>query len=989
MKINTICFILLFFLLISAVNATDSSNETLKTINQQDSTQEIDTSNMEKLQMNTESPDVICKSNENENVVGFSNSKNVVSAVINKEKIGAKYVDKLEKATPSNVNMKAPDVKMYFKDGSDFKVTLKDKNKKAIKNAKIKITIDGTTYTKKTDSKGVAKLGLNLKSGTYKVVSVYEGSSYYKKKTLNSKVTIKSTIKCSDLTKYYKNPSAYSTTFYDKKGKVLKNTAIKFKLNGKTYSVKTTNKGIAKLAIDLKPGKYSISSINSKTSETITKTITIKTLIETRDLTMNDGDGSRFNVKILDCNGKVSPNKKVTVKVNGQTFTPTTDKNGIASIPIEYDVGKYTITTEYDGLKNTNQLTINKAVKKTTFSHITLIPNYVNVTIPYAFHNSAYTLKTGFDGIVKMPKNEVFTIQISPTKGYIFTAEEINGLNSIAIGYKTHLIPFDGSDVKSDFNKANLKGDGVLISKNDEYTQIEVRSTTYENIEFFAVHMDKGTTDCETIAYLQNDNVKAQINFFTYSYDDLGVKYSLAKYYGKSIYMNELSYDELTNHNSDKIKFTLTNKTVNLDYVGSEISENLPCENLITKFIVNGVEELEKEETISYGLRDNYQSHYGFEAVQSYAILNEKITKNIVEEWTAKGNAYLMKIKTMHLYGMFLAALETAWLADEMADQYAKEYNVVWKRGKTATILGGINLDDTYVHVLNADMGMKVSGNSINIELFKFKNSLNLPNIEEYVLEPVAEEYDNVSSNSLDNVFSSIAENNFSISQLGEMIYVFDGEDSAIALNTTSGVSNVLVSSGNGVYKGSNLKTKTDCCSICNVANDIYNALKNTLNKFKSGASEIINVMNKAHPLSMLAYQGLKYVLSKTLTGVSSVALGLFTTMAMIQSAGVTYRTDIVEEKDWHGIMDTYTFTRAGYLQGKKVYNIPNKNGGYDYVEVPINTDLTLDRNNAKYISSGQTKKLSKEETYQYFTEDYWSPFSLPTKYWDKSWKNS
>ena len=32
-------------------------------------------------------------------------------------------------------------------------------------------------------------------------------------------------------------------------------------------------------------------------------------------------------------------------------------------------------------------------------------------------------------------------------------------------------------------------------------------------------------------------------------------------------------------------------------------------------------------------------------------------------------------------------------------------------------------------------------------------------------------------------------------------------------------------------------------------------------------------------------------------------------------------------------------------------------------------------------------KKLTEDETYQYFSEDYWTPITMPTKYWDKSWK--
>ncbi len=976
-KINTICFILLLFLLISAVNAADSDNETFQSPNQPDPNQDID--NVEKLQMNIISDEVVSKSIENDNVI---------SAAANKEKTGAKYNSMTLSKSKFKVNMKAANVKMHFKDGTQFKVTLKDNNKKAMKNTNIKIAIDGKTYTKKTDSKGVATLGLNLKSGTYKVVSTYGGSSVFAKKSVNSKVTIKSTIKCSDFTKYYKNTASYYSTFYDKKGKLLKNTAVKFKINSKAYSVKTNKKGVGKLTVDLKPGKYSVSSINSKTSETITKTITIKSLIETKDLTMNDGDGSKFTVKILNSYGKASPNKKVTIKINGQTFTPTTDKNGLASIPLDYDVGKYSVTTEYDGLKNTNHITINKVIKHTSFSHITLLPNYVNVTTPYVFHNSAYTLKTGFDGILKMPKNEIFTVQISETKGYLFSSNVIQGVDSIAIGYKTHLIPFDGSPIQSDYNKANLKGDGILISRSTNYTQIEYRSTTAENTELFGAYADKGLQNSETITYIQNNKIKAMVNFYTYSFDELGLKYNLGKYYGKTIYdFDTLGYNGVTRNEADKIKFANTGESVNLTYFEKSIAGYVSKEDIITKFIVNGMEQLEKEEIISYGLGDKYKRTYGFEVLQSYAILNEKVTKNILEQWTSKSSPYLSRLGIMNIYGMFLAGLEMAWLADEMADNFAKEYYVVWKRGHATTILGGINMDDTYLNVLNADMGMKVSGNAQNIELFRLVNSINLPNIEEYVLEPATGRYSDNTTNSMNNVLYSIAKNNFSIAQLGDSIYVFNGNDAAIILNLTTGVSNVIVSNGKSVYKGSSISTKDDCCSVCALANDIVNGVKGNLNKFKNGVHGLTDQIIKNHPLSMLAYYGVKNVLGKILNGASGAALGLFNIMSLVQTAGVTYRTGMVNEKDWYKTMDTYTFTRAGYLQGKKVYNIPNKNGGYDYIEANIKKDLTLDRDNVKYISHGSTKILSKQETYQYFTEDYWTPFSIPTKYWDKSWK--
>ena len=100
--------------------------------------------------------------------------------------------------------------------------------------------------------------------------------------------------------------------------------------------------------------------------------------------------------------------------------------------------------------------------------------------------------------------------------------------------------------------------------------------------------------------------------------------------------------------------------------------------------------------------------------LQSYALINEKVTYSTMDKWLKVNSGYLSRIGIMNVYGMFLAGLETAWLADEVADQYSKEFNVKWNRERTTTIMGGINLEDTYLHILNADMGMRTSGSDEN-----------------------------------------------------------------------------------------------------------------------------------------------------------------------------------------------------------------------------------------------------------------------------------
>ena len=961
-KINTTWFIFLLLLLIGVASATNTDNETL-----QQTTVETDDKLCREI---IENQDCLEASNENKNTL---ESQAKQAAKINKQK----------------VKIKSNDVKMYYKDGSKFTVTLKNQQNQAMKNSKIKITINGKTYSKTTDSKGKASLNLNLKSGKYSVVTTFDETKLYKKQSVKNTVTIKSTIKCSDLSKYYKNEAAYYSTFYDKKGKALKNTAIKFQLNGKAYSVKTNKKGVGKVAINLNPGKYGITSINAKTSESIAKTITIKSILETKDLTMNEKDGSKFTVKVLNSNGKVSPNQKVTLKVNGKTYTPKSNSNGIATQTIDLPAGKYTITTEYQGLRNTNQITVKKVVvtnpvKKSEFMHSTIIPNYVNVTIPYAFHNSAYTLKTGANGTVKMPKVEVFTIEIG-SKVFKFATGKTNVEDTLTMEEKSYLIPLSGYGIRVCVNKESLKGNGLIITQTPTYTQIDYRDTTSDNIELFGFYADKGTDNSETFTYMKNDKVTAKVTVQTQYYDEYGVKYNLAKLYQRA--NTDFNYYEITNHVTDPVIFTNTGKHVTYSYYTNFIAGYPTREDIVTKFTINGKEELEKSEQISYGRGDKYRRALGFEVLQSYSIINEKVTRSIMENWTNKNSAYLSRFGVMNVYGMHLASLETAWLADEIADSYAKEFNVKWNRENTATILGGINLEDTYLNILNADMGMSISGDKQNVELFRLINSLNLPNIEDYVLEPVADRYWNSTSNSLDNILTSISENNYSIAQLGEMLYVFCGNDSAIVLNTSRGVSSVILACANGVYKGSKVHTGEDCCGVGIIPKDIIRSLRDLLKIASPSTYLLSNHFKDIHPLSLIAYKGLTFLLGKMLTGASASVLGLATGMVLLQDGGVKYRDAMISEKDWHSAMDTFTITRPGYMQSKKVYNIPNENGGTDYLEVKINNDLTLDRNNAIYISNGQTKKLTKEETYQYFCEDYWTPFSMPTKYWDESWK--
>lgn len=93
--------------------------------------------------------------------------------------------------------IKAKDVTKYYKGSTKYSATFLNSHGKALANRQVKITINGKTYTKKTNGKGVASLDVNLKPGTYKVISKDPITGY----KLTTSFKILSTITSSDIKK--------------------------------------------------------------------------------------------------------------------------------------------------------------------------------------------------------------------------------------------------------------------------------------------------------------------------------------------------------------------------------------------------------------------------------------------------------------------------------------------------------------------------------------------------------------------------------------------------------------------------------------------------------------------------------------------------------------------------------------------------------------------------------------------------------------------
>ncbi|WP_407413200.1 hypothetical protein [Methanobrevibacter sp.] len=179
----------------------------------------------------------------------------------------------------------ASSISTVYNDGKKLVVTLKDNNGQTIKNAQVKISLNGETKNLTTDNKGQVSLTTDgLVPNTYIATITFVGNINYDKSTKSVKVNVKkATPKIIAKTKTFKKSvktKKYSITLKNNLNKVMKNTKVTIKVNKKTYTAKTNSKGIATFKITklTKKGTFKsvINYVGSKYYNKVTKTINIK-----------------------------------------------------------------------------------------------------------------------------------------------------------------------------------------------------------------------------------------------------------------------------------------------------------------------------------------------------------------------------------------------------------------------------------------------------------------------------------------------------------------------------------------------------------------------------------------------------------------------------------------------------------------------------------------------------------------------------------------
>ena len=245
------------------------------------------------------------------------------------------------------------DIVKYYRNGTQFYATVLDFKGNPLANTTVMFNINGVFYNKTTDENGTAKLNIWLRPGKY-IITIFNlvtGEQAGNNVTVLSKI-----VENYDLVKYYKNASKFSVKILDSQGYPVEGTIVTFNINGVFYYKETDANGISSLAINLRPGKYVITTMYGQYD--VGNNVTVLPTLQTSDLKMKYLDGSAFNARVVDGQGNPLANQIVTFNVNGVFYNKVTNDEGIASLNIRLMKGEYIITSIYNGFETGNTIKI-------------------------------------------------------------------------------------------------------------------------------------------------------------------------------------------------------------------------------------------------------------------------------------------------------------------------------------------------------------------------------------------------------------------------------------------------------------------------------------------------------------------------------------------------------------------------------------------------------------------------------------------------------
>ena len=308
------------------------------------------------------------------------------------------------------------DLSMYYKNGSRYEVSIYQDGKiinSQNNDSKVIFNVNGVNYTKEL-VKGKASIGINLNPGNYTITTFYHYTDGLATKTNN--IEVLSTILANDVVKFFRNGTQYCAKFLDGCGSPLVNASVTFNINGVLYKKQTDYEGVARLNINLFPGKYILTAMHPD-GLMYGYNITVLSTIHGDDIVKFFRNGTQYCAKFLDGCGSPLVNASVIFNINGVFYKKQTDDNGMARLNIDLFHGEYILTAIH--LNGEEKANIIKVLTTISAEDISLIENKSGVFV-LKTHDGARNVSITIDGveyIVQTDDGGVATLNVSLSKG--------------------------------------------------------------------------------------------------------------------------------------------------------------------------------------------------------------------------------------------------------------------------------------------------------------------------------------------------------------------------------------------------------------------------------------------------------------------------------------------------------------------------------------------------------------------------------------------
>ena len=305
----------------------------------------------------------------------------------------------------------ANDVVKFFRNGTQYCAKFLDGCGSPLVNASVIFNINGVFYKKQTDDNGMAKLNINLRPGVYILTAMHPDTLMY-----GSNIIVLSTILANDVVKFFRNGTQYCAKFLDGCGSPLVNASVTFNINGVLYKKQTDYEGVARLNINLFPGKYILTAMHPD-GLMYGYNITVLSTIHGDDIVKFFRNGTQYCAKFLDGCGSPLVNASVTFNINGVFYKNQTDDNGMARLNINLFPGEYILTAIH--LNGEEKANIIKVLTTISAEDISLIENKSGVFV-LKTHDGARNVSITINGveyIVQTDDGGVATLNVSLSKG--------------------------------------------------------------------------------------------------------------------------------------------------------------------------------------------------------------------------------------------------------------------------------------------------------------------------------------------------------------------------------------------------------------------------------------------------------------------------------------------------------------------------------------------------------------------------------------------